>query len=57
MKCDVCKKDTHIVHIDDSHRKCCPGCYLKRDDESSKNNNKGIDHGRLRKSNKDRTKT
>jgi len=32
MKCEVCKCDTHVVHVNDKHQKVCPGCYRKESD-------------------------
>jgi len=29
MKCENCKKETHVAYVDDDHRKVCPDCYNK----------------------------
>lgn len=28
MICDICKKDTYIIHINSKHQKVCKGCYV-----------------------------
>jgi len=37
MKCEICKKDTHVAHIDDDHRKVCPDCLSKSESEGDGN--------------------
>jgi len=27
MKCEICKKDTFIIHINGEHQLVCPECY------------------------------
>jgi len=32
MKCEICKCDTYIVHVDNLHRKVCERCFKKMEE-------------------------
>jgi len=39
MKCEICKEDTYVIHVNSKHEKVCDDCYKSTDKKPNREEN------------------